>query len=214
MQKLMTQSPPSAVLEGSREAGGRDPSSCLWLQVWLIIRKTNYSQLAPGSGERHQRSAETYESYSKKEGRGRRRRGREEGEEEGDEEGVEEEGEEEEEAVEAEEEEGGKVEEEEKGKEEEGKGEEEAEAEEAEEEEGAEAVEAEEEEAEAEEAEEEEEEEEEEVIGGPSEDFVGVKPENTSCLGTAVGHVTSCGCTGIWSVGKLVPMIFGLVNRG
>jgi len=28
-----------------------------------------------------------------------------------------------------------------------------------------------------------------------------------------MGHVTSCGCTGVWSVEKLVPMIFGLVNR-
>jgi len=37
---------------------------------------------------------------------------------------------------------------------------------------------------------------------------------NSSYLGTAMGHVTSCGCTGVWSVEKLVPMIFGLVNRG
>jgi len=35
---------------------------------WLIIRKANYSQLAPGSSERHPRNAETYEPYSKKEG--------------------------------------------------------------------------------------------------------------------------------------------------
>jgi len=49
---------------------------------------------------------------------------------------------------------------------------------------------------------------------GPSEDFVGVTPVNSSCTGTAMGHVTSYGCTGVWSVGKLVPMICGLVNRG
>jgi len=29
-----------------------------------------------------------------------------------------------------------------------------------------------------------------------------------------MGHVISCGCAGVWSVGKLVSMIFGLVNRG
>jgi len=76
-------------------------------------------------------------------------------------------------------------------------------------------VEAEEEEEEAEEEEGEEEDKvEEEVMGGPSEDFVGVTPVNTSCLGTAMGHVTSCGYTGLWSVGKLVPMICSLVNRG
>jgi len=55
---------------------------------------------------------------------------------------------------------------------------------------------------------------EEEVMGGPSEDFVGVTPVNSSCTGTAMGHVTPYGGTGVWSVGKLVPMIFGLVNRG
>jgi len=83
-------------------------------------------------------------------------------------------------------------------------------------EERAEAVEAEEEaEAEAEvEDEVEDEAEEEEVMGGPSEDCIGVTPVNSSCLGTAKGHVTSCGCTGVWSVEKLVPMIFDLVNRG
>jgi len=75
-------------------------------------------------------------------------------------------------------------------------------------------VEAEEGAAEAEEAEEDEDEAEEEVMGGPSEDCVGVTPENSSCPWTAVGHVTSCGCTGVWSVEKLVPVIFGLVNRG
>jgi len=81
-------------------------------------------------------------------------------------------------------------------------------------------VEAEKKEKEAEEAEEDEDEDEaeeeaeEEVMGGPSEDFVGVTPVNSSCLGTAMGHVTSYRCTGVWSVGRFVPMIFGLVNRG
>jgi len=59
-----------------------------------------------------------------------------------------------------------------------------------------------------------EEEEEEEVTGGPSEDCTGVTPVNSSCPGTAMGHMTSCGCTEAWSVEKLVTMIFGLVNRG
>ncbi|KAM3572343.1 hypothetical protein VYU27_005642 [Nannochloropsis oceanica] len=112
----------------------------------------------------------------KKKKKRKEKKGEEEEGEEGDEEGVEGEGEEEEEAVEAEEE-GGKEEVEEKGEEEEGKGED-----------GAEAVEAEEEEAEAEEeenAEEDEAEEEEEVMGGPSEDCVGVTPVNSSCPWTA-----------------------------
>ncbi|KAM3572236.1 hypothetical protein VYU27_005770, partial [Nannochloropsis oceanica] len=150
--------------------------------------------------------------------KGEEQEGEEEGEEEGDEEGVEGEGAEEAEAVEAEDG-GGKAEEAEavEAEEEEGKVEEaeEAEAEEAEEE-GAEAVELEGKEAEENEAEAEEDEDEaeEEVMGGPSEDCIGVTPVNSSCPGTAVGHVTSCGCTGVWSMEKLVPMIFGLVNHG
>ncbi|KAM3572005.1 hypothetical protein VYU27_005962, partial [Nannochloropsis oceanica] len=107
-------------------------------------------------------------------------------------------------------EEEGKVEEEEEAEAEE------AEEEEAEEEEGVEAVELEEKEAEENEAEAEDDEDgaEEEVMDGPSEDCIGVTPVNSSCLGTAMGHVISYGCTGVWSVGRLVPMIFGLVNRG
>jgi len=41
-----------------------------------------------------------------------------------------------------------------------------------------------------------------------------LKPVKTSYLKMAVGHVTSCGCTGVWSVEKIVPTISGLVNRG
>jgi len=56
-------------------------------------------------------------------------------------------------------------------------------------------VEAEEEEAEAKEeekeAEENEDEAEEEVMSGPFEDCIGVTPVNSSCPGTAMGHVTS-----------------------
>jgi len=37
-------------------------------------------------------------------------------------------------------------------------------------------------------------EEEEEVTCGPSEDCTGVTSVNNSCPGTAMGHVTSCGC--------------------